>query len=175
MLRIVITGPESSGKTTLAKALAARYKAPYVPEYARIYLEERGPSYGLEDLIRIAEGQLALAEARMREEPSASHIFIDTWMLEIRVWAQYRYDMVPEMIEQAYHTYHPDIYLLCAPDILWEADPLRENPHDRDILYGLYTEALEQTGIPFVTLTGSASGREVAAQTAISRLSKPVS
>lgn len=163
MLRIVITGPESSGKTTLARMLAESFDIPYVPEYARIYLEAHGPSYTLADLLHIAQGQLALADSVASNTTHAPALVIDTWMLELVIWAQYRFGHIPEEISSAYQSYPPDLYVLCAPDLPWEPDPLRENPMDRHILYLSYRNAIAQSRTPFIIVSGTGPERETEA------------
>lgn len=149
---IVVTGPESSGKTTLSRALADHYDCPWVPEYARHYLEAHGPHYEEADLRRIAQGQYlweryAAAQARRL-------VISDTSMMVLHVWAQYRYGRVDPWIVEQLHSQDYHLYLLCAPDIPWKADTLRENPHDRHELLAIYEEELRQLGVPFVRIQG---------------------
>lgn len=160
MHRIVITGPESSGKSALAKALSTAFDAPCVPEYARTYLAAKGTEYELSDIVNIAIGQLALAEA-LEQQPGTTGrlMIIDTWMLELRVWADYRFGVVPNVLEDMYREHLPDFYVLCKPDIPWEPDPLRENPHDRDHLYDLYLSAIIESGIRYVVASGTGPER----------------
>jgi len=167
--RIVITGPESSGKTTLTASLSTAFDAISVPEYARHYLESKGRDYTLSDIVNIAVGQLALAEAIAETNQSKSYMFIDTWMLELRIWAQYRYDAVPDLIESLYHAHQPDFYVLCSPDIEWQPDPLRENPHDRDVLFKRYHSAIIDSGVPCVVISGSGEERHHKAVEAVKR------
>lgn len=152
MWRIAITGPESSGKTTLAKALAAHFGAPWVPEYAREYLEGLGRPYLEEDLLRIAEGQLA-AERRIVGSAS-EYVFCDTDLLVIRIWSQEKFGRVDPRLGAIMREVNYHRTLLCRPDLPWEPDPLRENPHDRDRLFTLYEEALKASGRSYTTVHG---------------------
>ena len=160
MKRIVLTGPESSGKTTLAQYLAHAFDTLWVPEYARTYLRMKQGRYELQDLVNIAIGQVALLESAEITASDKPCIFLDTWMLEIAIWAEYRFGTVPDIIPQILGTHPPDLYVLCSPDLAWEPDLLRENPHDRDQLYGRYRSAVLENGIPYVSVSGTGPDRE---------------
>ena len=142
LLKIVLTGPESSGKTTLAKALAAHYQTVWVPEYARNYLEPLGLDYQEEDLLHIAKGQLDLEEQFANQ--SKGLLFCDTGLIVLKIWSEYRFGRChPWILEQLQHR-HYDLYLLCSPDIPWHYDPLRQNALDRELLFELYPKEMEQ-------------------------------
>ncbi len=160
MQRIVITGPESSGKTTLAKKLVEEFNALYVPEYARSYLDLKGTNYELSDIINIAIGQLALAESIEASSCEQPFMIIDTWMLELRTWAEYKYGVIPEMLETMYREQIPDFYVLCTPDLVWENDPLRENPYDRELLFEIYLSAIIESKVPHDIIIGTGEERE---------------
>ena len=140
MIKVVITGPESSGKTTLATALAAYYQTPWVPEYARTYLNRIGRPYREADLLTIAQGQV------QRENkaacPSPPLLLCDTSLLVIKIWSSYRYHRCHPWIEEQLAHRPVDHYLLCRPDLPWQPDPQRENPNNRDELFELYQQAL---------------------------------
>jgi nicotinamide riboside kinase len=169
-MRIAITGPESSGKTTLTSLLARHFDIPFVQEYARIYLETKGTEYALGDIVNIAIGQLALAEAIESANPEPRAILLDTWLLELRIWSQYRFGVIPDVLDDMYRKHPPDFYVLCMPDIPWEPDPLRENPHDRDLLFQMYLADIERSMIPFVIVSGGAHEREQMAIRALQSL-----
>lgn len=161
MKRIVITGPESSGKTTLAADLAAHFGVPWVREMARSYLEARqriegSSGYQEEDLLRIARLQL---ETEDRTEalisPDAPLLVIDTDLITIRIWGEEKYGRSDPWIVERTEQRPYDLWLLCAPDMPWEADPLRENPHDRDRLFEVYERTLLKLGKPYVVLGGT--------------------
>ena len=121
---IVITGPESSGKTTLTKALAKELNMGYTEEYAREYLNNNS-NYSQKDLLLIAQGQLLEEKANLN--PTAIH---DTDLITIKIWSEYKYNYCdPWIINQIEQQKSENrLYLLCKPDIIWEIDPLRENP-----------------------------------------------
>lgn len=157
MQRIAITGPESSGKTTLAKALAAYFGVPWVGEFARGYLDGSGRPYVEEDLLHMAEGQLRAEQRVAAQRPDV--LVCDTDLLVIRIWSQEKFGRVDPRLEAMVReaTYHRT--LLCKPDLPWEPDPLRENPHDRDRLFGIYQQELEAFGRHYSVIEGDRKER----------------
>ncbi len=165
-LRVVLTGPESSGKTTLAHALADFYGCNVVPEFARSFLGALCREYNHDDLALIARGQTAW---EYWYSAHAEHwlLVCDTDWTVVRIWESFRYGYVK-------HTLHPvaapdTLYLLCKPDIEWEPDPLRENPADRDELFGLYEQLLRETGLNYSISSGNVTDR---LQNAVSLIEK---
>ena len=164
--KIAITGPESSGKTTIAKMLAAHFETVWVAEYARFYLNNLHRPYMESDLLEIAKGQIAMEEQFL---PKANQfLFCDTDLTVIKIWSEVKYGRCNSWILEQIDVPRYDLYFLCAPDIAWEADPLRENPANRDMLYNLYVKELERQKVDFVVLRGSKSER---LQTALDCLS----
>ena len=164
---ISIVGPESCGKTTLARALAERFGASWVEEYARGYLTGR-PDYDETDLEAIARGQLALEERALDGEPSV--LVLDTDMLVIRIWWQERFGRVPDWIEAALRRQPARVYLLARPDLPWEPDPLREAQFDRERLFGVYRRVLWERGAAFGVVGGTEGARLRSAHAALKRL-----
>ncbi len=157
MIKIVLTGPESSGKTTLAKQLAEHFQSNYVQEYARQYLNELGRDYQKDDLVDIAKGQLEL-EATLEKQTNRL-LFCDTDLITIKIWSDYKYEETAPWILQQIDRKYYDLYFLCAPDIPWEPDPLRENPDDRDALFEIYKNTLLEYNKNFVAVKGSMEER----------------
>lgn len=158
VIRIEVTGPESSGKTTLARRLAEEFLTPWVREYARIYLEKFGPGYQYEDFNKIVEGQLLLEkEAEVNANPL---IFFDTSMLVLKIWGMRKWAKVPEVVDQKLKVKDYHLYLLCYPDLPWEPDPLRENPHDREELFGEYETTLKNFQLDYRIIKGLGEERE---------------
>jgi NadR type nicotinamide-nucleotide adenylyltransferase len=154
---IVLTGPESSGKTTLARRLAELHGTAWVPEYAREYLENLGRPYEESDLLEIARGQLEREErAKAKAE---KFLFCDTGMLVLKVWSEVKYGNCHPWILEQLQSGRYDFFLLCAPDIPWEPDPLRENPDGRHFLYGIYKKELKRLSLPFVEVSGDVEER----------------
>lgn len=139
--KIAVTGPESSGKSDLCQELARHYQTVWVPEYARQYLESLERRYTYEDLEYIARQQTALEQEMLPE--AHRFLFCDTELINIRIWAEYRFGQCPEYVIQGIRDADYDLYLLCTPDIPWEPDPLRENRDDRDALFALFRQHLE--------------------------------
>ena len=154
MLRIAITGPESSGKTTLAKALSEHYNISFVPEFARTYLEKTEGKYEQLDLDNIAQGQL---KSLISAEDSI--VISDTDFSVLEIWSQYKYKNTSELINKLVQKELFDLHILCSPDIPWEADLLRENPNSRDLLFELYSKSLNSNNKNFIVVNGSAKNR----------------
>lgn len=152
MKRIVITGPESSGKTTLVGQLAQHLKTPAVEEYAREFLNQLQRPYTEADLLEIAKGQWAQEQAF--ENSNREMLILDTSLEVIKIWSEVRFQRVDPWILEILQKDKKDFYLLCQPDLPWEFDPLRENPRDRWLLYELYENELKSMKVPFATVSG---------------------
>lgn len=150
MKKITLTGPESSGKTTIAQRLAMDFNAPLVTEYARIYLEQLNQPYQKSDLRKIAQGQL-LAEKEVTENKSR-YLICDTDLLTIIIWSEEKYGSVDPWISEAYSNQQTDLYFLLRPTLPWTYDPQRENPNDRDRLFQIYRKKLRQYRQPYLEI-----------------------
>lgn len=149
---IVFTGPESSGKSTLAELLAKEYNLPLVTEYAREYLAKKS-SYDEKDVHEIAKGQKSREVAARTVH---SHIVCDTDLLTIKIWLQVKYDStLTTSIDVA-----GKLYVLCTPDIPWEPDPLREDEYNREHLYRIYEEELLKLNAYFIRISGPLKERK---------------
>lgn len=155
MKRFAVTGPESSGKTTLSKALAERLGAHWVPEFARDYLLAKNGHYKPEDLVKIAHGQISEWSKLTQEEI----VVCDTEMLVMKVWSEVKYGQVDPFILKAWTEQHFDHYFLCRPDIPWEEDPLREHPEQREELFEIYLQELKDNKLPFTIVGGDLGNR----------------
>lgn len=142
MLRIAITGPESTGKSWLAEQLAEYYGTVWAPEFAREFLEKSEGKYNFDDILKIAEGQLHNEEKGVLD--ASGILFCDTDFIVTRIWSEVKFQSVhPWILEQVYnHRY--DLYLLCNTDLPWEYDPLREHPEMRDELFKRYETVLKE-------------------------------
>jgi NadR type nicotinamide-nucleotide adenylyltransferase len=182
--KIVIIGPESTGKSTLCKQLAQHYETMWCPEFAREYLLANGSSYEYEDLLTIAKGQLALEDEYtatlernslpMLEEGNHLPLFIDTDMYVMKVWCEFAFGkchrfILDEIIKREY-----DLYLLCNIDLPWVKDELREYPdiHTRKKLYHIYKDIMTNQLIPWVDISGSHDERIQKAITAVDAILK---
>lgn len=139
MNKILITGPESSGKSYLAKALAKHFNGRLINEYARTFLENK-PEYQQQDLLTIAIGQFNSERAMYKK--SGNYLFSDTGLEVIRIWSLEKYGNVDQKILDLEEQQNYDLILLCKPNIPWEYDELRENESDRDRLYEHYVSTL---------------------------------
>ena len=155
-MKIVITGPESSGKTTLVEALSIRLEIESIPEFARSYLENLNNKYKYEDLLIIAKEQQKAIDNKVQK---GNLLIVDTDLLTIKIWSEYKFGKCDEWIIQTLNLKKPDLYLLCKPDIPWEADPLRENQNDREELYQIYQEEIRKLEAPSVEISGSKEHR----------------
>lgn len=157
IIRISVTGPESTGKSWLAEKLANHYHTQWVPEYARPYLENLGRTYTVDDILEIAKGQLALEELTALK--ANRFLFCDTDLLVTRIWSEFKYGKVHPWITRMYHEHKYALYLLCDIDLPWTPDPLREHPHQRRELFSKYLEALKSDGFPFCIVKGTGLSR----------------
>ena len=147
MDKIIVTGPESSGKTTLCNNIASHFKLSHSKEYARKYLKKIGKEYIQEDLLKIAKGQLNLEKVNK---------ILDTDLITIKIWSEYKFGNCDNWILDKIEEQKNEIrfYLLCKPDIPWESDPLRENPNDRMKLFEIYKMELENLGHKYHIVEG---------------------
>ncbi len=160
-LRIVCAvGPESTGKTTLCRALAARFGVPWLAEYARQHLADR-PDYGPETVEAIAREQVR--RERQLLDATGGGVVLDTDLAVIAVWMREKYARVPAWIDAAWRAAEPRLYLLCRPDLPWQYDPLRESPDDLPRLYEAYRGLLAERGLPVAVIEGEGRARTAAA------------
>lgn len=158
MRKIVITGPECSGKSTLSKNLAGHYGVRWVPEMARFYLDRIGRAYTEDDLLQIARLQVQAEEEAMADG-AGDLLICDTDLITIRIWGEEKYGRSdPWIIEQTKERPY-DLWLLSKPDIPWVYDPQRENPHDRDRLFDVYGQLLKELGKPYAVVGGEEQER----------------
>lgn len=174
-IKIVLFGPESTGKTTLSQDLAKYYNVPMVKEYMREYLQEVWDSEKRicepKDIIPIAEGQME-AENRLAEE-AGNLLICDTNLLELKVYSEAYYNGYcdPLLLKHALnHTYH--LYFLTYIDVPWTPDDLRDKPHDREGMFQRFRNTLKQQQIPYFLLRGSREERFNSAVEKIDQLIK---
>ena len=179
--KIVILGPESTGKSTLCEGLAAHFHSDWVPEFARAYLLEHGMGYKYEDLLTIARGQLALEEERAaalihRGPPVPGSplpfLFVDTDLYVIKVWSEFVYGRCDPWILGQIGSRKYDGYLLCNTDLPWVKDELREYPDlvTREKLYHIYRDLLINQPTPWAEISGLADQRLATAIEAVNGL-----
>lgn len=159
MKKIVVIGPESTGKSTLCEQLAKHYQTQWCAEYAREYLLNHGSNYQFNDLLTIAKGQLQLEESCVQQvqQQNKSLLFIDTDMYVMKVWCEYVFGQCHSFILEEIATRKYDLYLLCDIDLPWVKDELREYPDEqpRRELYRIYKDIMENQHIPWVIINGT--------------------
>jgi NadR type nicotinamide-nucleotide adenylyltransferase len=175
IIKIAIIGPESTGKTTLAKGLAKYFTAAMVPEFARDYLEGKGSGYTYEDLRKIAEGQLRLEDevvSSLTDAGKKKAVFLDTELTVIRVWSEVVFGRCDHLILSAIAAGYYDHYLLTFPDLTWEPDPLREYPDGNERMrhFNYYLDSIINQQVPFSIIRGQGEERMQEAVRAVSYL-----
>jgi NadR type nicotinamide-nucleotide adenylyltransferase len=167
--KIVVIGPESTGKSTLSAQLATHYQTLWVPEFARDYLMQLNRPYEQEDLLQMAEGQLQTEDAAATN--ANQFLICDTDLHVIKVWSEAKYgDCDPRILELIASRKY-DLYLLTYIDIAWEDDPLREHPkpEEREYFYQVYRDIVMNSGLPWADIRG---GYDERLQTAIGAIEK---
>jgi NadR type nicotinamide-nucleotide adenylyltransferase len=157
--KIVVIGPESTGKSSLCAALSELYKTLWCPEYAREYLLAHGTDYSYNDLLTISKGQIQLEEEhtlKIADSASSEYLFIDTDMYVMKVWCEFVFGQCHKFILDQIVARKYDGYLLCKPDIPWVKDELREYPDEatRIRLYHYYKDLLIHQNTPWVEIEG---------------------
>jgi NadR type nicotinamide-nucleotide adenylyltransferase len=152
MKKIVLTGPESSGKSTLLKDIENKIGLHGVPEYSRIYIDELKRPYVKDDLLEMAKGQLEL-ESSLRKKNNQV-LLCDTDLLTIKIWSEFKYGSCETYILDQLNNNLPDLYLLTTPEMPWEPDPQREYPTDRDKLFEIFKQEIIRLKIPYEVLKG---------------------
>jgi nicotinamide riboside kinase len=165
-MKIAFTGPESCGKSTMAQWCSIQFHLPLSEEFAREYLQDK-VHYERNDLDEITMGQLV--DWRLK----GNHFVADTEMTVMKIWSEYRYQQVSSIILEAYETQIFDHYFLCAHDIPWEPDPLRENSMNRQELFELFELELEKMNRPFTVLKGSLKDRQNVVKVTLEKMQKP--
>lgn len=175
---VIVTGPESSGKTTLSRQLARALHGVWVPEYARGYLSAAGRKAVPSDFEHFAAVNAQLCAAavaqlqRRRPDARRGYYVQDTGAEVLRLWMDDKFGGASEAVCAAYGEQAPKLYLLCRPDLPWEYDPLREDPHRRDQLFYRMRELLSRRKARVVEVSGFDESRLACASAAIRELRK---
>lgn len=168
--KIVVLGPESTGKSSLCEALAKHYNTNWCPEYARQYLSENGTKYSYENLLTIAKGQLNNEEEYVQKTKDL--LIIDTDMYVMKVWCEYVFNNCHPFILEKINERNYDAYLLCDIDLPWTADEMREYPNEgpRKELFTIYKEMLINQKTPWGIVSGTGAERTENAIALIAKL-----
>jgi NadR type nicotinamide-nucleotide adenylyltransferase len=171
--KIVIIGPESTGKSTLCEALAIHYNTIWCREYAREYLLKNGTEYTFDNLLDVAKGQLRLEDEAtaimQKSEAQNKKLFIDTDMYVMKVWCEFVFNKCHHLIIEEIAKRNYDMYLLCNTDLPWTKDELREYPDlkIRNTLFEYYKDIVINSGVPWALVEGTGKARIQTAITAI--------
>ena len=165
--KVVVLGPECTGKSELSAFLAEHFKTTWVPEYARGYIDNLVRPYQESDLLTIAHGQLRLEDEWPRD--SNNVLICDTNLYVIKIWSEFKYGHCAKEILESINTRTYDLYLLTYVDIPWQSDPQREHPDKREELYQIYLKEMQSQHTPFVEIRGE---REQRRQTAVHAIKK---
>ena len=166
--KIVVIGPECTGKSDLSQFLADHFKTSWVPEYARGFLSKLNRAYHQNDLLAIAHGQLRLEDEWMQD--ANKMLICDTNLYVIKVWSEFRFGSCDPAIIKFIETRPYDLYLLTDIDIPWQEDPQREHPDKRQQLFEIYQKEMSNQDIPFVEIRGEREQRRKTAVEAIEKL-----
>lgn len=168
--RVCIFGPESTGKSTLARDLAGHFGTLHAQEYARSHLDPKGGKCEWEDIPRIAQGQAALEDALARQARKV--LFCDTDALTTCLWSDLLFGRVPTEVQKLAEERTYDLYLLCDVDVPWVDDNQRffSEQATRERIFARFKEALDGRSRPYVRLRGSWDERFATACEAVSKL-----
>ncbi len=164
IIKIAITGPESTGKTSLTMELAEEFSGIYVPEFARTYLADKGLNYDASDVLNIAaqqqreeENAYALLSSKATEKKI---LFCDTDLINIKIWLEDKNWEVPEWIECALRQSSFHHYFLMDIDLPWESDILRENPTRARYFFDKFEFYLNEYQKPYTVISGIGEHRK---------------
>ena len=168
LIRVVLTGSESTGKSVLARELADHYGAVLVPEFAREFASRIGRDIVCEDAAEIARGQIALED---EHASGSSRLLIqDTDLLSTSVYSDHYFNQCEPWIQKLARDRHPDLYLLLEIDVPWVPDNVRDRGTRRDEMQDLFRKALLASSSPFVVIQGNWEERSARARDAIDQL-----
>jgi NadR type nicotinamide-nucleotide adenylyltransferase len=173
--RVVVIGPESTGKSSLCALLAKNFNSIWCPEYAREYLTLHGKAYQYNDLLKIAKEQLILEDGfaeKVKQRATSPLLFVDTDMYVMKVWCEYVFHQCHNFILEQICDRKYDLYLLCDVDLPWVQDDLREYPEDgpRKELFQIYKDLLVNQSVPWLIISGGFEERERTAIGAVNQL-----
>lgn len=168
MIKVVLTGSESSGKTGLARRLGEHFRASVSEEFVRTYAGQHGGTLGFADHGPIAKGQMAAEDAAIARAHDL--VILDTDLVSTVVYCEHYFGSCPAWIEAEARSRAAHLYLLLKPDIPWEADGVRDRGDRRDEMHSLFEAKLKSLGLAYVEIGGDGAARFGAAVDAIRAL-----
>jgi nicotinamide riboside kinase len=172
IIKIALFGPESTGKTTLAKQLAAYYNTEWVPEFARDYLqlkwEQTQQICTIEDMMPIAYGQITLENEKLGT--SKKYLFCDTNLMVTKVFSEVYYGFCNPNLADAAIEHEYDLFFLTNIDVPWEKDDIRDKPEGRETVFSVFKQTLIEAKKPYITLSGNEESRLAKAKNIIDNL-----
>ncbi len=154
MIRVVVTGSESTGKTSLAKRLAEHFEAEFVPEFVREFAEAKQAPIGFADHGPIARGQMALEDKHAALAAGSGLVIQDTDLLSTVVYCEHYFGACPQWISEHARERRPDLYILLGTDVPWIADGIRDRGDRRDEMHALFLAAVVGSGSVYVEVEG---------------------
>ena len=171
-IRIALFGPESTGKTTLAKQLAAYFETEWVPEFARDYLQNKWAENQhictVDDMMPIAYGQVALENQKLSS--SKKYLFCDTNLMVTKVFSEMYYGFCDPLLNEAALEHDYDLFFLTDIDVPWEKDDIRDTPNGRETVFSVFKQTLIDNKKPFITLSGDKESRLAKATSIVENL-----
>ncbi len=155
--KIAITGPESTGKSTLARKLAEHYNTIWVPEYARAYIDRLNRPYKQNDLVEITKGQIRNEKELISK--ANKYLFCDTEMTVLKIWSEYKYGSIDPYIRSEYDKSSYELYLLMNVDLPWQYDPQRENPEQGNFFLNWFERELDSKKTIYRIISGNMEER----------------
>ncbi len=161
IIKIALFGPESTGKTTLAKQLAEHFETAWVPEFARNYLQEKWDKTAqicdVNDMLPIAYGQTKLENDAL--SIANQYLFCDTNLMVTKVFSEVYYGFCDPLLDKAALEHEYDLFFLTDIDVPWEKDDLRDKPEGRESVFAVFKQTLIDTNKPFIRLSGDKNSR----------------
>lgn len=163
---IIITGAESTGKSALTEGLANHFQLPFIPEFARSYMENLGRKYNYDDLVLIAKNQVQ--QLNEFKQSGLHWIFSDTWLIITKIWFEEVFGKSPGWLDSEIKKTKIDLFLVCDTDLPWEPDPVRENGGKKRLyLQQRYIDTIINYGFNYKIISGK---NEVRLQNALNQL-----
>ena len=161
IVRMAFLGPECTGKTTLCQKLSEFFDTTWVPEYMRLYLQqkwdEKQEVCTWNDLLPIAYGQMSLENELIKS--ANKYIFCDTNLLELMIYSYIYYGKCPSQIQHYAIENHYDVIFLTDIDVPWQADDLRDRPNEREFMFDAFRQSLDKYDLKYTILRGNIQKR----------------